>query len=113
MRTDRSTRYEKSLKNTYIFESLYRLIFLLRISNPHLICKFHTISKIYEQTLKPILLKYETIQEILGPIKNDSKDNFNYISPDNVQSYLKRLNFQFSYNKSKLFWGSYDTPFTN
>jgi phenylalanyl-tRNA synthetase beta subunit len=45
LRTDRSARYEKSLKNTYLIESLYRLISLLRISNPNLICKLHTITK--------------------------------------------------------------------
>jgi phenylalanyl-tRNA synthetase beta chain len=33
LRTERSARYEKSLKNTYLSESLYRLVSLLRISN--------------------------------------------------------------------------------
>ena len=42
LRTDRSARYEKSLKSTYLLKSLYRLIYLLRISNPELICKLHT-----------------------------------------------------------------------
>jgi phenylalanyl-tRNA synthetase beta subunit len=45
LRTDRSARYEKSLKNTYLIESFYRLISLLRISNPNLICKLHTINE--------------------------------------------------------------------
>ena len=104
LRTERSTKYEKSLKNTYILESLYRLISLLRISNPNLVYRLHTISKNYEKTPKPILLKYQTINEILGPIKNPYKDGFNYITPENVISYLKRLNLQFLYDKSKLIW---------
>jgi phenylalanyl-tRNA synthetase beta chain len=54
LRTDRSTRYEKSLKNTYLIESLYRLISLLRILNPNLKCKFKTITKKIDQTPKPI-----------------------------------------------------------
>jgi phenylalanyl-tRNA synthetase beta subunit len=35
LRTDRSARYEKSLKNTSLLESFYKLIYLLRISNPN------------------------------------------------------------------------------
>lgn len=104
LRTDRSARYEKSLNDTYILESIYRLISLLRISNPNLICKLHTITKTSQKIPKIILLRYETINEILGPIKEYNQDNFSYITPENVLSYLKRLNFKFSYDKSKLIW---------
>jgi phenylalanyl-tRNA synthetase beta chain len=55
LRTERSARYEKSLKNTYLSESLYRLVSLLRISNPNLICKLHTVNYADEQVPKPIL----------------------------------------------------------
>ena len=48
VRTDRSARYEKSLKNSYLVESLYRLISLLRIKNPKLACKVHTVFNINE-----------------------------------------------------------------
>ena len=104
LRTDRSARYEKSLKNTYLIESLYRLISLLRIYNPNLTCKLHTITQIPEQTSKPILLRYKTINEILGPIKELTESNFNYISTELVTSYLDRLNFNFIYDNSKLTW---------
>ena len=103
LRTDRSARYEKSLKNTYLIESIYRLISLLRISNPNIICKLHTFNQIPEQELQPILLRYQTINEILGPIKN-SKDEFNYITPEVITNYLNRLNFEFSYDNLKLNW---------
>jgi hypothetical protein len=72
LRTERSARYEKSLKNTYLSESLYRLV-LLRISNPNLICKLHTVNYADEQVPKPILLRYKTITEILGPIEKHTK----------------------------------------
>jgi phenylalanyl-tRNA synthetase beta chain len=104
LRTERSARYEKSLKNTYLIESLYRLISLLKISNPNLIYKLHTINKAEEQISKPILLRYEIVNEILGPIKDSTNQNFNYITPENVLNYLERLNFQFLYDKSTLTW---------
>ena len=98
VRTNRSARYEKSLKDTYMIDSLYRLISLLRIFNSNLTCKLHTISKREELILKPILLRYETINEILGPAKEF------IIEPFMVQKYLERLNFTFSYDKSNLVW---------
>jgi phenylalanyl-tRNA synthetase beta chain len=102
LRTERSARYEKSLKNTYLSESLYRLVSLLRISNPNLICKLHTVNYADEQVPKPILLRYKTITEILGPIEKHTKGHFNYIEPETVTSYLDRLNFKFIYNNSDL-----------
>ena len=104
LRTDRSTRYEKSLKSTYLIESLYRLISLLRISNPNLNCKFKTITKKIDTTPEPILLKYETIREILGPSNELSTGNFEYINPENIENYLNRLNFTFVYDEIKQVW---------
>ena len=104
LRTERSARYEKSLKNTHLIESLYRLISLLRIYNPTLICKIHTIRKTDDQILKPILLKYETINEILGPTNEITLPNPIYISPETITSYLTRLNFQFEFDKPNLSW---------
>jgi phenylalanyl-tRNA synthetase beta chain len=49
-------------------------------------------------------LRYQTIKEILGPIKKISQTNFDYIPPEIVTSYLERLNFKFSYNQSNLVW---------
>ena len=104
LRTDRSAQYEKSLKNIYLIESLYRLISLLRISNPSLICKLHTATQIVEKNLRPIYLKYQTINEILGPIKDSNQTSFSYIKPELITNYLERLNFKFSYDKSNLIW---------
>lgn len=104
LRTDRSARYEKSLKSTYLIDSLYRLISLLRISNPNLVCKLHTINKMFEELSEPILLRYETINEILGPINQPNKTILNNISPNLVADYLSRLNFEFIYHEVDLTW---------
>jgi phenylalanyl-tRNA synthetase beta chain len=104
LRTDRSTRYEKSLKNTYLIESLYRLISLLRIANPNLNCKLQTITKKIDQNPKPILLRYETICEILGPSSELATGQFEYIEPKNIENYLNRLNFTFVYDEIKQVW---------
>ena len=103
LRTDRSARYEKSLKNTNLLESFYKLIYLLKIFNPTLICKLHTIKENIKENSKPILLQYKTIKEILGPIKKEITSNI-YINPDLVTNYLNRLNFNHIYNKLNLTW---------
>ena len=103
LRTDRSARYEKSLKNTNLLESFYKLIYLLKIFNPTLICKLHTIKENIKENSKPILLHYKTIKEILGPIKKEITSNI-YINPDLVTNYLNRLNFNHIYNKLNLTW---------
>ena len=103
LRTDRSARYEKSLKNINLLESFYKLIYLLRISNPNLICKLHTIRESVKYSTEPILLHYKTIKEILGPIK--SLINYNdYLTPDLITHYLNRLKFNHNFDKSKLIW---------
>jgi phenylalanyl-tRNA synthetase beta chain len=104
LRTDRSARYEKSLKNTFLIESLYRLLCLLRISNPQMICKLHTISQKVEKLPHPIILKYQTVCEILGPIKVNKSNDSNYINLEIIEQYLNRLNFKFSYNSSLQSW---------
>jgi phenylalanyl-tRNA synthetase beta chain len=104
IRTDRSARYEKSLKNTYLIESLYRLISLLRIFNKNLICKLHTIYQEVEQIPEPILLTYDGIKKILGPTNQSTNCNINFISPDLVTDYLTRLNFQFIQDTDQLTW---------
>lgn len=104
LRTDRSARYEKSLKNDFLLEALYRLISLLKISNPNIICKLHTISQSREQNLQSISLDYNNISEILGPVKGYSRVNSKYITPITISNYLNRLNFKYSYDDSKLSW---------
>lgn len=99
LRTEQSARHEKSLKNTYLIESAYRLISLLRIKNPNLKCKLLKFIKAEPDPLKSLLLRYEMINKILGPTKTN-----NYISPALITNYLNRLNFQFSYQELELSW---------
>ena len=104
LRTDRSARYEKAVKQTYLIESLYRLISLLRVKNPNLRCKISTFLQEKEEALKVIKLDYSTIKEILGPISKINSDDSEFIPPKKVSEYLRRLNFEFSYQDSKLTW---------
>lgn len=104
LRTDRSARYEKSLKKLYLIESFYKLISLLRLTNPKLNCELHTFMELTEPISKPILVRYETINEILGPIKKNSENKFNYIEPEKISDYLERLDFKFFYNQFELSW---------
>lgn len=104
LRTNRSSRYEKSLKNTNLLESFYRLIYLLRISNPNLICKLHTIAQPSEQKLSSIILNYENVKQVLGPIKSSQQSRDTYILPEIITNALKRLKFQVDYDKKTRIW---------
>jgi len=105
IRTQRSARYEKSLKKKYLIEALYRLISLLKISNPNIICKLHTIAQIPNKDLTLIKLKYSTINAILGPIiQKNKEETVSYIKPEIITNYLASLNFKFSYDEGKLTW---------
>ena len=104
LRTDRSARYEKSLKQTYLIDSFYRLISLLRVKNPNITCKLCTFLQEKEEALKVIKLHYSTIKEILGPISETTTGEANFIPPKKVNDYLQRLNFEFSYQDSGLTW---------
>ena len=104
LRTDRSARYEKSLKQTYLLDSLYRLVSLLRVKNPNITCKLHTFLQEKEEVLKVIKLHYSTIKEILGPINKTTTNECKFIPPEKVSDYLQRLNFEFVYQDSKLTW---------
>ena len=103
LRTDRSARYEKSLKQTYLLESFYRLICLLRLKNPDISCKICTFLQKEEQPLKVINLHYQTIKEILGPINQINIEN-SFIPRKKVSQYLTRLNFKFTYQDSSSIW---------
>jgi phenylalanyl-tRNA synthetase beta chain len=104
LRTDRSARYEKSLKNSFLSESLYRLISLLRITNPNLRCKFRKILKNNNERSNNIILNYQTVKEILGPVQKLDQTKIEYITTKEIISYLERLNFQFSYDDIKFLW---------
>jgi phenylalanyl-tRNA synthetase beta chain len=104
LRTDRSARYEKSLKNTYLIEAMYRLISLIRVSNPNINCKLHTVYEIIEPSTPPITLKYKNINEILGPITKSCGLGVKYIECELITEYLNRLKFEFIYNKTDFTW---------
>jgi len=100
LRTARSSRYEKALKNIDLIKAFYQLISLLRISNPNLICKFHTLAQPVHSEKRILELSFNNIKKVLGPTKKVQ----NYISVDQVTSSLKRLNFDVIYDKSKESW---------
>ncbi len=105
LRTNRSARYEKSLKNKYLVEAIYRFISLLKISNPNLTCKLQTTNKLLEPQIPSICLNYPTVNEILGPIEPKKKQqSLEYLTPETITEYLQRLNFKFVYDPVRLLW---------
>ena len=111
LRTDRSARYEKGLNNSSFIHALLRLISLLRISNPDLVCKVHTTSQVKQPKLPKIILKYENIIEILGPIRDEKNDKSTQLSPIQITNYLNRLNFVFSFEEITSLVINSDTDF--
>lgn len=104
LRTERSIRYEKGLSNSDFIESFYRLIFLLKILNPNLICKLVTSYKETEKIVQPIQLKYENIIKTLGSIKQINNRQTNQICISQISNYLNRLNCKFNFNNETLIW---------
>jgi phenylalanyl-tRNA synthetase beta chain len=104
LRTTRSSRYEKSLKSTNLLESFYRLVSLLRISNPNLISKLHTLAQPSEKNLVSITLDYQNVNKILGPVNSSFQNGDIYISPEIITDSLKRLKFKINYNEKNLVW---------
>jgi len=104
LRTDRSSRYEKSLKTTHLFKSLYRLISLLRINNPKLVCKLHTFEQALPDPIQIIELNYDKIKQVLGPIKKTETNSYNHISPERITDLLKRLQFELTYDNTNYSW---------
>ena len=101
LRTTRSIRYEKELNQTNLLTIILRFIDLLRVSNPNLNCKFHTNNSLNQQKVKTLKLHYQTVQEILGPIK---EENGQYISPSTITLFLEQLQFEVQYNKETTSW---------
>ena len=104
LRTTRSARYEKSLKTTNLLNSFYKLVSLLRISNPNLICKLHTLAQPSEKIIAPITLEYENVNKVLGPVNSSFQNIDTYISPDIITNSLKRLKFKINYDEKNLVW---------
>jgi len=104
LRTDRSSRYEKALKNTDLLKTFYRLICLLRLQNPKLSCKLHTIGQPKKENLKKIVLKYENIKQVLGPITKTREKQGSYIPTETITDSLRRLQFQVNYRSDNELW---------
>jgi len=104
LRTPRSSRYEKALKNIGLINAFYHLISLLRISNPNLICKFHTLAKSIPEKKQTLVLSLDNIKKVLGPTKESTKNIPKYISVDQITKSLTRLNFEIIYDKGNNRW---------
>ena len=104
LRTNRSAKYEKSLSNINLLESFYKLISLLRISNPNISCKFHTVSLPIVQSIQPIKLSFDKIKKVLGPVRDGTENFEQYISPKVVTDSLNRLNFEVDYQEENKIW---------
>ena len=104
LRTNRSSRYEKALKNTDLLSSFYRFISLLRIKNPTLKCKIHTCTKLNNEANRIINLSYQNVKQVLGPIQKLKNNEYEYISSDIITKSLTRLNLSVNYDAKKLMW---------
>lgn len=104
LRTDRSARYEKDLNDNDFIKAILRLIFLLRSSNPNLICNIHTTSKLYNKKPSNIKLRYPILNEILGPIRDNKGTLDKFLQPNEITEYLKRLEFIFHYDALEVIW---------
>jgi phenylalanyl-tRNA synthetase beta chain len=104
LRTDRSSRYEKSLKNIALLESVYRFISLLRIANPKLRCKLHTVMQPVKEIVKKIQLDYQKVKQVLGPIQQSISNQETYISPKIITAALERLQFKVTYDDQNHKW---------
>ena len=104
IRTERSARYEKGINDSDLIEAIERLIYLLKLSNPNLVCTIHTTSKINEKEIPEIILNYDNVIEILGPVLSNENENPTYLTSNQIAQYLTRLNFNFSFDKKKNLW---------
>jgi phenylalanyl-tRNA synthetase beta chain len=104
LRTERSARYEKGLNTDMFLIAVWRLFSLLKISNPNLLFKIHTLSQIETVENLKIKLNYSTICEILGPTLTQKKQQKVYLLPKQINNYLSRLNFNFHFNENEKIW---------
>lgn len=104
LRTDRSARYEKSIKSNGLINAVYKFIRLLKVQNPNLICKLHTKGQILEEKSKIIELDYSTVNEILGPIKGSKDSRLKHIDPLLISKYLDQLKFHYNFKSNQLCW---------
>lgn len=104
VRTERSARYEKGVNSNKLLESLWRLLYLLKIYNSKMICQFYTAAKHKELEKQIIRLDYKTIIKTLGPVVNSDTKLITELEPIQVSNYLNRLNFEYLLDKTNLIW---------
>lgn len=104
LRTERSSRYEKSIKNVDLLKAFSKLIDLLRIQNPELKYTLTTVGNFLDLEPKIITLDLKTITEVLGPIKTQENGRSEYITVDLICAYFDQLNFEYTFDKSKQNW---------
>jgi phenylalanyl-tRNA synthetase beta chain len=104
LRTDRSSRYEKSIKSNGFLSSIYKLITLLKVKNPNLVCKIHTQGQIFQEESNVINISYLMINEILGPVKSSNSKQLKYITPRLISKYLDQLKFAYTFQVRELSW---------
>ena len=80
------------------------MISLLRISNPDLICKFHTLVQPIVEPKRNLILNFNNIKKVLGPTKESTLKIKKYISVAEITKSLKRLNFDVKYNTKRQQW---------
>ena len=104
LRTERSARYEKGLNSNKLIESLWRLLYLLKISNSQIRYKFYSAAKTKEPEKQIIVLSYQTIIQTLGPVKCSKNTANRNLKPEEISIYLSRLDFDFKFNKDAKMW---------
>jgi len=104
LRTDRSARYEKGLNPNKLIESVWRLLYLLKVSNNQLTYKFYSAAKNKEFERQVIKLHYQSIIKTLGPVIDSKTKKIRELKLIEISSYLTRLNFYFSLNQESLIW---------
>ena len=80
------------------------MISLLRISNPDLIWKFHTLVQPIVEPKRNLILNFNNIKKVLGPTKESTLKIKKYISVAEITKSLKRLNFDIKYNTKRQQW---------
>lgn len=104
LRTERSARYEKGLNSNKLNEALWRLLTLLKVSNPELSCQLASVAKPEQVEKKTLFLNYQTLIKTLGPIIDINNKTLRELDFEQVSHYLNRLKFEAKFDQSLLTW---------
>lgn len=102
-KTLRSRRYEKKINDYSLLEAYYQFLNLVSVFNKNLVCKLHTGSYIEEKTSRELILIYQNVIQILGPLFNTVKLT-TYLTPIEITNYLKKLGFTYKFDKDTYKW---------